>query len=226
MIVPAEYTNTKQLPPPKQPLVLKAFALLFSILFHPLFIPTIGILYLAFIQHGFFTGMSTHNKSKILASVAVNTIFFPLVTVLLLKGLGFIKSVYLRTQKERIIPYVASNIFYFWLFLVLKNNAEIPQIATSFVLGIFLASSVALVLNSFFKISMHALGMGALCGLLLVIIFSGFPFGTFLPLMIVILVTGIVCTSRLILTNHTMFDINSGILIAILCQMIAFIFIG
>ncbi len=175
---------------------------------------------------GFFTGMSMQNKTKIVGSVAVNTIFFPLITVLLLKGLGFVKSIYLRTQRERIIPYVASNIFYFWIFLVFKNKSEVPLIATSFVLGIFLASSAALVLNSFFKISMHALGMGALCGILLVIIFSGFPFGTFLPLMVVILLTGIVSTSRLILSNHTMFDINCGILIAILSQMVAYIVIG
>lgn len=204
----------------------KLIAHLFSFLFHPLFIPTIGVAYLAFLQPGYYLGILTEEKNKIILRVAFNTIFFPGVTVLLLKGLGFVKSIFLRKQKERIIPYVAANIFYFWMFLVFKNQPEVPAITTSFILGIFLASSVALVANSYFKISMHALGMGALCGVMLVIIFSGFPFGTFLPFMVVLFITGIVCTSRMIVSDHTFFDIISGIILSILCQVVAFFFIG
>lgn len=184
------------------------------------------IAYLAYLQPGFFTGVSSRDKSLMLARVALNTVFFPLVTVLLLKAVGFIKSVFLRTRRERIIPYVASNIYYFWIFLVFKNQPEVPVIALSFILGVFLASSAGLVLNSFFKISMHALGMGAFLGVLLVIVFSGYPYSTFLPLMLVTLLSGVVCTSRLILSSHTLFDIYAGMLIAILAQMVAYFVIA
>jgi membrane-associated phospholipid phosphatase len=204
--------------------VIRAVAFVFSVLLHPLFIPVWGVAYLAFIQQGYFTGISARDKGLILLRVAVNTVFFPLLAVLLLKGLGFIKSVFLRTKKERIIPFVASNIFYFWMFLVFKNQPEVPPITTSFMLGIFLASSAGLLFNSFFKISMHALGMGTFCGILFCILFSGSPDSTFLPLMIILLLTGIVCTSRLILSDHSPFDIYSGLFIGILCQMAAWLF--
>ena len=209
----------------RQPLVLRIIAYIISVIFHPVFIPVIATWYLAFLQPGYFTGMPTHDKTMILIRVASNTIFFPLLTVLLLKAVGFIKSIFLKTQRERIIPYIATNLFYFWMYLVFKNQAEVPLILTGFVFGIFLASSLALLANIYFKISMHALGVGALSGLMLLIIFSGLSYAIFLPAMIVFILTGIVCTSRLIVSDHTPFDIYSGLLIGILSQMIAYIFV-
>lgn len=225
MVASEKYIASSESESHGYPLFLKVWAVLFSVLFHPLFIPVIVVAYLAFIQQGFFTGISSHDKSMIIARVAVNTVFFPLVTILLLKGLGFIQSLFLKTSKERIIPFVASNIFYFWIFLVFRNQPEVPFIVTSYLLGIFLASSAGLVLNSFFKISMHGLGMGSFLGILLVIIlFNAYTIGLFLPFMMVVLLTGLVGTSRLILSNHTLFDLNSGIVIGILCQLIARLF--
>ncbi|MEP6596778.1 MAG: hypothetical protein ABJA71_12570 [Ginsengibacter sp.] len=207
-------------------LTVRIVAHLFSYIFHPLFIPVIVTGYLAFIQPGYFTGIPAGERVYILIRVAYNTIFFPALTVLLLKGLGFISSIFLKTQRERIIPYVASNIFYFWMYLVFRNQPDVPLILTSFVFGIFLSSSIALLANIYFKISMHALGVGAFSGLMLVIIFSSFTYAGFLPAMLVFLLTGFVCTSRMIISNHTPFDIYTGIFFGIVSQVIAYVFIG
>jgi hypothetical protein len=174
----------------------------------------------------YFIGIPPHEKSFIVLRVAFNTIFFPALTVLLLKSLGFIKSIFLKTQRERIVPYVAANIFYFWMYLVFRNQPEVPSILTGFILGVFLSSSVALIANIYFKISMHALGVGAFTGLMLVIIFTGFSYNIMLHAMLVFLLTGCVCTSRLIVSDHTPFDIYTGILFGIICQFIAALFIG
>jgi hypothetical protein len=208
------------------PGIVKVLANFFSVIFHPLFIPVIAAWFLAFWQPGYFTGISPHDKTMIVIRVGYNTIFYPALTVLLLKGLGFIKSIFLKTQRERIVPYIATNIFYFWVFLVFRNQPEVPVILTSFMFGAFLASSAALIANIYFKISMHALGVGSLCGLMLIIIFSGFTYAVFLMAMLVFLITGIVCTSRMIVSDHKPGDIYSGIFIAILCQLIAFSIFG
>ncbi len=210
----------------KYPLALRIPAQLFSYIFHPLFIPVIATWYLAFIHRGYFTGITPHDKILIIVRVAINTIIFPGLTVLLLKALGFIKSIFLKTQRERIIPYVAANIFYFWMYLVFRNQPEVPSILTSFIFGVFLSSSVGLFANTYFKISMHALGLGALSGLLLLIIFSGSPYGIFLAAMLVFLITGCVSTSRLIVGDHHPFDIYMGIFFGIICQVISSAFIG
>ncbi|HEV2832047.1 MAG TPA: hypothetical protein VGW31_08700 [Hanamia sp.] len=208
------------------PLAINWLAHLVSFVFHPLFIPVLAAWYLAFLQPGYFTGMPVNEKTMVIVQVAFNTIFYPALTVLLLKALGFIKSIFLKTQRERIIPYIATNIFYFWMYLVFKSQEEIPLVLTSFILGIFLASSIALIANIYFKISMHALGVGALSGLMIVIIFSGFSYVIFLPAMIVFLISGLVCTSRLVVSDHTPFDIYAGILFGILCHFIAYAFTG
>lgn len=208
------------------PVVVKWLAHFFSFIFHPLFIPVIATWYLAYIQPGYFTGISPQEKNLIILRVGYITIFYPALTVLLLKGLGFIKSIFLKTQRERIAPYIATNFFYFWMFLVFRNQPEVPTILTSFIFGAFLASSVALISNIYFKISMHALGVGALCGLALINIFSGFTYAVFLTPMIIVLITGLVSTSRLIVSDHKPFDIYSAIILSILCQMVAYVIFG
>ena len=210
----------------KYSVVLQIPAQLFSYVFHPLFIPVIATLYLAFIHRGYFIGIPPHNRLSIIIPVAYNTFFFPAVIVLLLKAVGFIKSIFLKTQRERIFIYVVANFFYFWLYLVFRSKPEVPLILTAFIFGVFLSSSAGLLANIYFKISMHALGMGALSGLLLIIIFSGSPYGVFFAAMLVFLLTGFVSTSRLIVSDHQPFDIYSGIFLGILCQFIAALFIG
>lgn len=208
------------------PWILRFWAQFFSVIFHPLFIPVIGAWFLAFVQPGYFTGIAPHEKTMIVIRVGYNTIFYPALTVVLLKALGFSKSILLKTQRERVIPYIATNIFYFWVFLVFRNQPEVPSILTGFIFGAFLASSAALIANIYFKISMHALGIGSLCGLILIIVFSGFTYSIFLTAMLVFIITGVVSTSRLIVSDHNPFDIYSGILISILCQLIAFTIMG
>lgn len=210
----------------KFPIIIKWGAHLFSFIFHPLFIPLIAAWFLAYIQPGYFTGIPPHDKFKIMIQVGFNTIFYPAVTILLLKAVGFIKSIFLKTQRERIIPYITSNIFYFWMFLVFRNQSEIPVILTGFMFGVFLASSAGLLANIYFKVSMHALGVGALCGLMLIIIFSGFSYANFLMSMLVFIITGLVCTSRMIVSDHRPLEIYAGLIVSVMCQLIGLALFG
>ena len=149
-----------------------------------------------------------------------NAVFYPLFCVLLLKGVGFIDSVFLRTQKDRIIPYIASGIFFFWTFLVFKQQPEFARILPSFMLGVFLASSAALIANIYFKISMHAIGLGGMLGIFLIISNSNSMLMTW-PLSAALLITGVVCTARFLISDHTTKDIYSGLVLGILAQFIA-----
>lgn len=152
--------------------------------------------------------------------VANLMIFFPLITVLLLKALRFINSVYLHTQKDRIIPYIASGIFFFWSYQVFKNQTQYPVILTSFILSVFLSASAALLANIYFKISMHAIGMGGIIGLFLVIMLQNTMLMT-VPLSIAFIIAGIVCTSRMIVSDHQPKEIYAGLLLGIACQFVA-----
>ena len=104
-----------------------------------------------------FTGYSSFIKIRIFAQAAVNFTFFPLVTVLLLKGLNFIDSIYLRTQKDRIIPFVACMIWYFWVWYVWNNygqtnDGDIPRLVVQFALATFISTIIGLMVNIKIKV--------------------------------------------------------------------------
>ena len=209
----------------KHSVVVNVFAKIISVVFHPLFIPLYIAYYIIFVHESYFTGIGEKERMRVLMWVALNMIFFPAVTVLLLKGVGFIDSVFLRNQRDRIIPYIAAGIFYFWMYLVFRNQPDIPQILTAFTFGAFLASSAALVANIYFKISMHAIGCGGMIGVLIVILNTN-PSPPFtLPLMIAIFITGLVCTSRLIVSDHRPGDIYTGLFVGFFCQFISAAFL-
>jgi len=208
----------------KQPSAVSPFlkwpAQLLSYIFHPIFIPLYVIAFLVYIHPSYFSGFADGLKKRTLFIVIQNAIFYPLFCIALLKGLGFIESIYLRTQKDRIIPYIACGIFFFWTFNVFKQQEIYPRIVPSFMLGVFLASSAALIANIYFKISMHTIGLGGWLGLFLVVANTNSMLMTW-PLAAVLLITGMVCTARLIVSDHTVKEVYAGLLMGLLAQFAA-----
>src|SRR5690606_23296470 len=90
--------------PIQRPLIVRIFAHFISYVFHPLFIPVYMAGYLLFVHPLLFAGFSDSAKFRLLATIVVNLTLLPAVTVFLCRRLGFISSVQMDTQKERIIP--------------------------------------------------------------------------------------------------------------------------
>ena len=199
--------------------VIRFFAWLVSYVFHPLFITIYATYYLVFVHPIYFAGINNYDKVWILLRILVNMVFFPLISVLLLKGVGFIDSIFLKTQKERIIPYIISNIFFFWMYLVFRNQPEISSILTSFVFSVFISTSLALIANIYFKISIHAIAVGGLLGLMLVILVTKSSSPITLPFVAALLIAGVVCTARMIVGKHTQKDIYIGLFCGVISQI-------
>jgi len=49
--------------------------------------------------------------------------------------------------------------------------------------------------------------------------------GLTLPISITVLLTGIVCSSRLLVSNHTQLEIYSGLAVGVLCQFLGYWFV-
>jgi len=87
-------------------------------------------------------------------------------------------------------------------------------------LGVFIASIAALMANIYFKVSMHAIAMGGLFCFFMILSLQGvFSMGIYLS--IVVLIAGLVCTSRLLVSDHYPFEIYAGFLLGVLSQAIA-----
>ncbi|MFN2457182.1 MAG: phosphatase PAP2 family protein [Chitinophagaceae bacterium] len=204
--------------------VIRTAAKIISILFHPLFIP-VYISWFLIYNTPVFPGFSSSDKFTLLLRFFVMYTVFPLTTVLLAKGLGFIQSIYLKTQKDRIIPYIACGLYYFWMWYVLKNQKEFPQELILLSLAIFLASSCGLIVNNYIKVSMHAISVGVLAAFILSVSFlSDANYGIYISL--AVLLAGLVCTARLVNTDHHPVEVYAGLFIGIIAQTVAYWFVN
>jgi len=207
-------------PFPVQPKPVRLLANLVSYIFHPLFIPVYISWFLISQQPHLFASFTAAEKVITIIRFAVFYTFFPLVTVLLARGLGFLDSIYLRTQKERIIPYIACGIYYFFMWYVLRNQPQFTREVVMLSLAIWIASSLGLIANIYMKVSMHAMSVGLmLVFILMLAIQKGAGFGLYLS--IAIFITGLVCTARLIVSDHSQKEIYTGLFIGALSQLIA-----
>jgi len=212
-----------------------------SLLFHPLLILTY-ILVLLMVLNPYLFGISSISELNgriLLLRVFISTFFIPGFAVMMLIFLGLSSSIELPKREDRYGPYIITGIFYLWLFRNFLDNPTIPDVYTSFVLGAVIGLFLAFLINIFSKISAHAVGMGGLVGMVLLLLLQS-DYQTFeiiLPwigtaqvsLMILFLaalfLSGLVGTARLLLEAHDPMDLYGGYLIGFTSQLIAARFI-
>jgi hypothetical protein len=202
------------------PRPIDLMARLISIIFHPLLVGVYMAAYLVYINPYYYVYLPKAQGFFNLITVVNNNFFFPMLVVLLMRGLGFSQSIYLKTTRERIVPYMASIIFFFVTWNAFYHKPEVPQVMKDMCQGIFYASIVGMIANIYFKISMHAIGVGGLVGLMIIVLMDGQLYSG-LPMAISLLIAGLVMSSRLLVSDHKPGDILSGFVAGLFCQMIA-----
>jgi hypothetical protein len=212
-----EYRETGHQP---QNTVVRIVAKIISYIFHPVFVPVYVAAFLVIVEPFFFSSSGTARKVLEIIRFFILYSFFPLVTVLLCKALGFLQSIHLKTQKERIIPYIACNVYYFFMAYVLRHQQEFAREVVQFAMAIFIACSAALIANIYMKISMHAISMGIMVmfiGILAPLQAANYT----IYISVAVLIAGLVCTARLIVSDHTSKEVYAGLLLGACSQLVA-----
>ncbi len=201
---------------------LRTVAKVISYVFHPLFVPVYFGWFLVYVLH-LFPALDPFRKTILIVQFFVSYTLLPLATVLIAKALGFIQTIYLKTQKDRIIPYIATMIFYFWMWYVSKNLG-FPKESVVFSLAAFLAICLGVFFNTYFKVSMHTLSMGVIITWFFIVsLNSSLNFGPYLS--IALLIAGLVSSARLVNSDHRPFEVYAGLLLGAVAQIIAWLFI-
>ncbi|MCD8405401.1 hypothetical protein LNI90_06740 [Tenacibaculum dicentrarchi] len=189
-----------------------------STILHPIVIPTIGII-LYFILTPVY--LSRYQQYTLLGVVFVATYIIPILLLIFLKTVKYIKSYEVYGIKERKIP-----VFFMMslLFLLGKFFSEITIIKDLSYLffGVVFGLGVIYILFSLkIKASLHLLSLGATTGYFL--LFQKIHNITILPLIIVlILLSGLSASARLHLKAHTVKEVYLGFFIGIVSPFIAF----
>lgn len=198
-------------------------ARIISYIFHPMFMPLVMAIVISYLNKSEFVAVTNAQRSSFVLNIILNTIFFPLITTLLLKALGFIESIQLKTNKERIIPLIATMIFYFWNYWSLKHiNA--PLSLRVLMLGAYWGVIAVFMANIFMKVSMHTAAAGGAIGIVIVLMMIG-NYNLLIPLLLTVLVGGIIGTARMVLQAHKPGEVWLGYLIGILVQLGAYLYL-
>lgn len=195
---------------------MRPFLQAVSYIFHPLFIPVAGTVAYFLITPKY---SPIEAQSGNVLPIFILTVIIPIIAYLILKNLGLVHSVVAPTIKERRYPiYISILLLFMVVYKVIPNNyaAELHY----YFLGLIAAAMATLVLLFLnFKSSMHLMGMGSLL-MYLICLSVHFEINVTLALSALILLTGLVATSRLYLKAHSKPELLIGFLIGIVSQLL------
>ncbi len=208
---------------------MKFVANFFSYVFHPLFILTYMVLLLLWTNPFSFGLRHVAEADTLLIIVVMTSVTLPAIAILMMKMLGWIEDFRLDTRHERIGPYIVSGILYLTLYLHVTRADAFPVSLRIVTLGSLIALWTCFFINNFIKVSLHAAGVG---GFVAMAVLTKLTFGysqaqiglpgainIVLPVNFilygVILIAGMVCTSRLILKAHNLKEVYLGFIMGI-----------
>lgn len=189
---------------------MKLFARICSTIFHPFIIPVAGIFLSLYFSYMRMLGVGY--TINILLMIVLFTIAIPGLGVLLLYKTRRITSVGLVNREERTLPYI---IFFFSYIMgaAFLWWANLRGVQLGFFIGGLIAIIVDLIVNRWWKISVHMTAMGGFTGLIFVMSFLQYIMYTeYIPLLqvIALLGSGALGTSRIILKRHTIGQVCCG----------------
>jgi hypothetical protein len=196
---------------------LNRIAIIISALFHPLLTPVYGML-IIFSAPTLFGYLPFSVKKILFFIVLVNNVLLPLSLLPYFRYRGIISSWMIEERKERTAPMVTTSFFYLvtaYIFL----RFQIPLFIKYFILVSAVMSIAVTIINFWWKISIHAVGSGALIALVMVLsIKMHTPLTWFL--ISVIMASGLVMSARLWLNSHSPAEVWSGFLLGLLVPVL------
>lgn len=198
---------------------MKQAAKVVSFVFHPIIMPLMCIVIGSQFDWYIKGSSSPQQLNLVYIIVALSTIVFPGINVLLLRWYGSLSSLESPLKKERLVPYMSSVFFYILGYYLLRKGG-IAQSLYSIFLGAGFTLVIMALISTRWKISAHSAGIFGVIGTV-VGLFYVHDFENLFLLSMLIIIGGMVLSSRLILKVHTPAQVYAGALVGFLCLFIA-----
>ena len=187
----------------------KALAKIITVLFHPLIMPTVGLIIL-FGSGTYLDFLAFQQKKTIFLILFIGTAILPLSLIPILLLQRAVNSMRMEDHRERVLPLAVTVVFYsFTWFMLARLN--VPGLVSVYAITAGLAVLLCTLVSLRWKISLHMTALGAIAGMLLAV---AFRFGLNLQpfLAIVFLAGGTTGWARLSLKAHTPAQVYTGYL--------------
>ena len=180
-----------------------------SILFHPVFVPTITVFLVVKIYSNII--ILENQAGIILIGTCVFSLILPLLSVFILLLTKKIDSLEMPKKEERFLPILFGSIWMILGFYFMKEIFSYAPIMKSIYLGAIYVMLISLLITKKWKISLHMLAIGGATGVFIIL---EFLFGQNLMLLLItILISGILGFSRLSLKAHSLNQIYAGFIL-------------
>lgn len=187
-----------------------------SYVFHPLIMPLLGVLFYFEISPKFYPEEIIYVK---LISLSILTIILPILLYFLLKTLGRVDSIELKTANERIIPLAVNCLILVLILQRVVSEHEIVELYYFF-LGILISNLTCLILAIVkFRASIHLIGISGLF-MFFIALSIHFKININNTLALMSIITGAIATSRLHLEAHNYKELILGFFVGMLPQLL------
>lgn len=191
-----------------------------SIVFHPLLMPLYGLA-IIFSAPTLFGFLPFAVKKLLLLIILVNNVFLPMALMPFFYHRNIISTWTINDRKERFIPLIITTVLYGATSYIIFRF-PVPLFLKAFLFTTFFLSVLVTVINFWWKISLHAVGAGALLAVVVILSLKmNAPLEWYLVASI--LVNGLVLSSRLKLNYHNPVQVWMGFLTGFL-GLIIFMF--
>lgn len=197
-------------------------AWVFSTLFHPVVIPTLGMFILFQLNTYIRFAVTPGARRLMLMLVFINTAVAPVLSLLIMKRTGYVKSLMLEERNERILPLLLATTLFFITYYMLRQ-LTLPSIVYFYIISATLLLLMTLMVSFFFKISIHMISLGAFSAFLII---TSILLKTDVSVLIIaaFMASGMTGSSRLILHAHTPMEVYAGYLLGFLGMMGLFVY--
>ena len=177
-----------------------------------IFVPLLMPVYAAVLAFGLsvlnFTGLGTRIVFTLI--ILAFNVAIPALLIFFLKKLGFVHDIGLNERNERFIPYVICILCLIGTAIFLSFKSA-PQWFVMFYLGGAAAGIVEVIINRWWKISVHAAGISGIVALLTYLLAHDFTMpGARTWLIIAIVIAGLLGSARVWLGRHTVWQVLAG----------------
>lgn len=204
---------------PKSPLYIGARIL--SAIFTPFMLPFVAFLLLFCFTY--LRMLPMQYKITVLVMVYCFTIFLPMLAIYLLHKINGWSLHALRIRENRFIPYGLTILSYVGC-LITMFRIHLPRYMSGIIVATLLCMVICTVINLKWKISTHMASIGMMVGGMLSFSFI-FQFNPTWWLCIFILLAGMLGSARIILRQHTLYEVGGGFAVGLFCGVIGILFI-
>jgi hypothetical protein len=195
-------------------------SLLISYIIHPVFIPTYIFTTFLYLGNIIFEPYSTLAQAYVVMLIFITTAIIPLVLLVVnmfLLQKKFSNAILLMNKRQdRIVPFFYIGIYYSILTYMFHQYLNFPILLTSIMLIISAAVLATAFISLVWKISAHAISLGASL-MIFILMHTIMPNeDLFYAILVTLFISGITLSSRLNLNAHNPSQIYVGYLIGII----------